>query len=505
MTSLKAKVKHLQQDLQPLDQVAMILIAILTVLIAIVVWSGDHTLPRVQSFSWNNRRIGAEDSGFILTFTRPMNRESVAQNLSIEPPLSGKISWSGRRMAYTLLQPAPYGILFSLNLQGAKDQLYSDQPGQLIEPFTGSFQTRDRAFVYLGIQAEEEGRLMLVNLSQDTAQPTALTPPDLRVIAFKSYPEGDRILFSAIDNQAVVQGLPDPKLFTVTTGLQGDDATDLKNIPAPGTISTVLDNQKYRNLKFDLAADGQTIVVQRENKADLADIGPWVIKAGQSPQPLNVEGGDFLITPDSQSLIIAQGPNLSTIFPLEPGAEPLEFLPKFGQVLSFARDGSAATMVRFNSDGTRSLFLVSNQGKERELYRTPPFGNISSAQFDPTNSVLYCLLTELLDTQTAYQEQPYIAAIDLKTDKLVPLIILPEQQEINMSLAPDGLALLFDQTVTASTDIKGFEEAPRTAGGDRIKTSRLWLLPLDLLLSKGKPQLQPEELPLFGYSPHWLL
>ncbi|NJK36452.1 MAG: hypothetical protein HC835_03590 [Oscillatoriales cyanobacterium RM2_1_1] len=502
MIAFKTTIKRLRQDAQPLDQIAVVLMAVLSVLIGVVVWSGDHSLPQIQDFSWAQRRIGAEDSGFILNFTRPMERDSVEQNLTIKPPLPGKISWSGRRMAYTLLQPAPYGTEFTLTLENARDQLYGKETGQVMEPFTSTFQTRDRAFAYLGIQGEEDGRLMFVNLTQEKIQPMALTPAEIRVIAFEPYATGDRILFSGITEDTLAQGLPEPQLFTVTTGLPGNYDSDQS--PVPGTITPILDNKNYHNLKFDLSPDGETIVIQRASKTDPGDTGPWIIKSGHSPERLNIEGGDFLIAPDSQSLIIAQGPNLTTIVPLKPDAEPLEFLSKFGQVLSFARDGSAATMVRFNPDGTRSLFLVTTQGEERELYRTPPFGNILSAEFDPNHNALYCLLTELLDTQAEYQEQPYIALINLETDKLLPLIILPEQQEINMSLAPDGLALLFDQAVTATADVNGFEEAPRTVGGDRINTSRLWLLPLELTLNQGKPQLQPEELPFPGYSPAWL-
>ena len=163
-------------------------------------------------------------------------------------------------------------------------------------------------------------------------------------------------------------------------------------------------------------------------------------------------------------------------------------------------------MLKFNPDGTRSLFLVNNQGKEQELYRTPPFGNIISAEFDPSNTVLYCLITEVLDDPETYKEQPYIVAIDLKTKQVIPFVILPNQQEINMSLSPDGLALLFDQTVTQTTEPDDPNQSTKTAGGDTIKTSRIWILPLviDRPTDGSKPQVKPEELPFLGFHPQWL-
>lgn len=75
-----------------------------------------------------------------------------------------------------------------------------------------------------------------------------------------------------------------------------------------------------------------------------------------------------MITPDSNAIVIAQGQGLAVV-PLNPeqAAQPLDFLPQFGMVLSFARNGAAATMVKFNADFTRSLFLVSNQGEQKRI------------------------------------------------------------------------------------------------------------------------------------------
>ncbi len=507
MNNFTTKLKKLKW-VQPLDRAALILMMVLTILIGIVLLTGDRTTPKVKEFSWQNKQIGAEDMGFLIAFNRPMNRESVEKNLQIDPPLPGKMSWAGRRMAYTLSEPIPYGTPFSVQLKGARDHLYGDKQGTLIEPFTGFFRSRDRAFTYIGVQGTEEGRLILVNLSQNEPKPIPLTPEDLVVLDFKPYPKGDRILFSAISKTEQKQGLLEPQLYTVTTGInpQSPGENHESAQQTPGQIEKILDAKYYRNLKFDLSPDGNMIVVQRVNKTNPNDASPWFIEKGKSPKPLNAEGGDFLIAPDSQSLVIAQGPDLTTILPLKPNAKPLEFLPKFGQVLGFARDGSAATMLKFNPDGTRSLFLVNNQGQEQELYRTPPFGNIISAEFDPSNTVLYCLITEVLDDPETYKEQPYIVAIDLKTKQVIPFVILPNQQEINMSLSPDGLALLFDQTVTQTTEPDDHNQSTKTAGGDTIKTSRIWILPLviDTPTDGSKPQVKPEELPFLGFHPQWL-
>jgi hypothetical protein len=481
----------------------MLVLAILT---GIVLWSGERTAPRVREFNWQGKHVGADDTAFVLTFSRPMDHASVEENLRITPPMPGKISWAGRRMAFTPTLPLPYGTAFEVQLQGGKDQF--GKPGNshaTMRPFTGQFRTRDRAFAYIGVQGEEAGRLVLYNLTRQQKQ--ILTPPELVVMDFKPYPLGDRILFSASERANQNQGMLAQKLYTVTTGIQVDPPAQLdqpnqsavsrSQSDTPGQMTLLLDSDPYQNLKFDLSNDGRIIVVQRVNRNDPADFGPWILRQGEQPQPLKGEpGGDFLITPDSNSLAIAQGQGLA-ILPLQPDAKPLDFLPKFGMVLNFSQDGSLAAMVKFNTDRTRSLYLVSNQGTQKELLRTT--GSILSGQFGPTKQVLYVLLTELTTVGDLYREQPYLAIIDLKTGQKTALLKLPEQREIQVSLAPDGLGVLFDQTVAPeATD----STTSSPGGGKNIANSRLWLLPLD----PGNPSVaaQPELLPLAGLRPRWL-
>jgi hypothetical protein len=487
---------------QPLDRLAIGLMLVLAVLIGLLLWNGDRSAPKVRNFNWQNKQIGAEDTAFILTFSRPMDHASVETNLKLAPPLPGKTSWAGRRLAYTLTMPAPYGTRYQVQLQNAQDRFTAEGKNRaFIQPFLGQFQTRDRAFAYIGVEGEEAGRLILYNLTQQ--QKRVLTSKNLMVMDFKPYPAGDRILFAATTRQANSQGALDQKLYTVTTGLYFNSPDEPNREPEKaGQLQPVLDSKDYQNLKFDLSADGKTIVVQRVNQRNPGDFGLWLLKEGAEPQPLQTQpGGDFLITPDSSALAFAQGQGLA-LLPLQPQADPLDFLPKFGMVLNFAPDGSAAAMVKFNTNYTKSLFLVTNQGVQKELLKTT--GSILSAQFDPTKQVLYCLLTELLPGEE-YRERPFLAAINLKTAAVEPLLRLPDgQRDIQMNLSPDGLGFLFDQTIAATKD-NAKADSLRTDDGKAIATSRLWLLPVTPPGTTETPvQLQPEQLPLAGLHPRWL-
>jgi hypothetical protein len=462
---------------QPLDRVALITMAILAMLIAILLFAGDHTLPLVRNFSWQGKQVGVQDRAFILTFNRLMDWSKVTTNLKIKPNLEGKTSWTGRRLAYTLTDPIPYGKSFQVDLANAPEALPGNE-GQAkpMRPFAGQFQSRDQAFAYIGVSPAEAGRLVLTNFTRN--RKTVLTPADLVVFDFKPTTAGDRILFTAAKRRGKNQPTFDPELYQVSTGIQAKlpGQPDGEKIPA-GKISKILDNNGYQILKFDLAGDGQNIVVQRAAKLGSGTSGAttggggvtslWLIRDQAEPQLLNAEaGGDFLVAPDGTTLVMSQGQGVA-VLPLDPktAGQPLDFLPQFGMVLDFARDGSAATMVKFNSDYSRSLFVVTNRGTQKQIARIQ--GTIFKTYFDPQQRFLYCLLTRVLPGKD-YNEQPYIAVIDLKTNQFTPIVDLAGQGELSMSLAPDGSGLIFNQVVNL----------PTSQGRAPATSSNLWLLPL---------------------------
>jgi hypothetical protein len=478
-----------------IDRVALSVIFVLTIIIVLLTWGvnscGDNcwfsTGAKVRDFSWNNRVIGAEDQAFILSFDRPMNKESVEQNLLIQPPLSGKFSWAGRRLAYTLLTPAPYGNNYKVILSGATENFSEDK---VMQPFLGEFKTRDRAFVYIGIDQEQRGKLILYNWTKDNK--TILTPDNLIVTEFKTVTGGDRLVFLAVDKTQEIDIL-NQKLYSL----------DLET----KEIKLILDTKDYQNLRFDITPNGKTIVIQRINKNNHDDFGLWLINGQGNLMAIdNSQGGDFLLTPDSENVILAQGEGL-TILPLIPDAKPLDFLPNYGRVITFSQNGNLAAMENFNKDNPEltfinSLYLVNSQGLEEKLLDTE--GSIKNCQFNPNSTMIYCLVTEVLEDQenNEYLEQPYLAEINLQTKKIVPLLMLPNYQDVEIAMAKDGLGILFDQLILSETNIK--EIVLRSNSGGAIKTGKLWfVIPPSLTPSESTtPEL--EQLPFSGIRPQWL-
>ena len=492
---------------EPIDKLSMLLIGGFSVLIGGLMIGdklcGENCFlrkgPQVESFTWQEQNISNKDRAFILTFDRPMDKATVEKNLVIDPPLPGKVSWAGRRLAYTVETPVPYGQTYTVQLSEAREKFRkNNKAGQEMEPFVGTFQSRDRALAYIGTQGEEKGKLVFYNITQQHKR--MLTPPDLVVMNFEFYPEGNRILFSAYKEGLGIDGLRKLKLYTVTTGVN-NGVEDSNNNP-PGKIEEILDNETYQNNQFDLSADGETIVIQRVNRQNPADFDLWIVRKGEKAERLRVTGGNFEITPDNQALAVARGEGIG-ILPLEPESEPLDFLPKFGQLLDFSPQGNSAAMVDFNTDKanlryTRSLFYVNNQGIEKELLNTE--GSIFNCQFTPTGTQLYCLLTELLEGEE-YREQPYFAKFDIKSGEVTPLAKLSNYQDIKMSLSPDGLALLFDQILTS--DDTRLKDNLTNDSGQAIVGGKLWLL-IPPINNNPNSKADLKELPLVGFRPQWL-
>ena len=157
-------------------------------------------------------------------------------------------------------------------------------------------------------------------------------------------------------------------------------------------------------------------------------------------------------------------------------------------------------MVDFNSDNlelryVRSLYLVNNRNKEQKLLDTD--GSVLDCDFNPTQTHLYCLVTELIKG-TDYQEQPYFVEINLESGKVNRLAQLNQYQDINLSMAPDGLGLLFSQVIT---DLNNQTEPFfRTSSGEAIAGGQLWLLVPGVTPDKT----QLEALPFAGVYPRWL-
>jgi hypothetical protein len=480
-----------------LDRRSLWVMSILVALTLIIIGIGDRTLPQVKEFSWQDQSITSADTAFILKFNRRVDRQSIERGLKIEPPLPGKVSWAGQRMAYTLTSPAAYGQTYRLNLDGGRETVGKELGKELV-PFRSQFQTPDGVLAYISSEGKNWGQLLLYNFRTQTA--TAITPPQLVVTDFKVDREGQKVLFSAIDRRAANNQQP-PTSIQKIYSLDRDLRSSLTN-SQPIAAELIVDSQDYQNLKFDLSRDGSKLLVQRANRRDLSDLALWYFSlVNRQDPPVKIKHiGDFLITPDGSAVAAAAGEGVSISPLVDPrqsapteANNDLDFLPKFGTLLSFSEDGTTAAVVKFNNNYTKSLYVVNDLGKQDEVLKIN--GSILAAKFAPNKNFIYCLATELKTTNNLAQEHPYLAAIDLQKKKVLPLLRLPAQQGIQIDLAPDGLAIAIDQAEKATNLTQ------LLTGQDR---GVLWLLPIPPNPEDLNDSIAPVRLPFSGWHPLWL-
>ncbi|MCZ8067146.1 MULTISPECIES: Ig-like domain-containing protein [unclassified Microcystis] len=473
------------------DRLVLATILALIAAISSILIQGNQVPTRGENFSWQGRKIGVRDNYFTLSFNRPIDRSDVETSLVINPPLRGKISWSGDRLTYTLTELPIYGKKYQVKLPIAQG-----------EDFIGEFYSHDRAFAYIGVNQEERGRLIVCNIIQGPnnlteLKKTILTPGDLVVTDFQIYPRGDRILFSAFDRSDLGRDTPKQQLYTITTGLNHDENS--QNLPS-GRIERFLDAKTYQNLRFNLSDNGKTLIVQRINHGNPGDASLWVISDDGQSRPLGIQGDNFLLSPDGKKAVVSQTGGVAVI-PLDVQGGKPQFLPTYEKILAFSRDGRQKLMVKSEPDNQRSLFLLNDRGESRLLLRTA--NPIISCEFEPRQEkTLYCLKSDLvMGSDGKVKEEPFLGIIELETGKMIPLLALPNYRDVQMSMSPDGVALLFDQLATIPF---GVGNDLVTGEGSSIADGRLWLLPVpDQFSANSIPKILPQELNA-GFKPRWL-
>lgn len=478
--------------LKRFDQVVLTCLFGLVLLIALLWGFGDRTPTTVETFSWEGKQISVADQTFQLTFNEAVDPAFVAQHLTLDPPLPGKLSWIGKRFFYTLKDLPIYGQDYQLQLS-APEVNENTQP--VIEPFLSRFKTRDRAFAYIGTEGTDRGRLILYNLTQQAK--SVLTPADLIVLDFDVYPDGDRLLFAAIPRGANNIQVGDQKLYTITTGLNFKPAHT--TAPPAGQIRQILDATDYQNGKFQLAANGQRIIIQRTNRENPRDRSLWAIEGQAEPRPLGVPADDFLLAPNAAVVAVTQQNKLSLV-PLTRNGGAIQAKEAFTKLLAFSPDQTQQLALQ-ETNGSRSLYILDQTGEERLLLQssTP----IVDCHYEPRRAeLLYCLKIDQHQSLGQPVQEPFLSVINLESGNETPLLALPNYQDVRLSVAADGLALLFDQVViaapTPTADL--FTDA-----GLAVEGGRLWLLALPEL--EAKPQnLQPvpPEALMPGYKPQWI-
>jgi dipeptidyl aminopeptidase/acylaminoacyl peptidase len=363
----------------------------------------------------------------------------------------------------------------------------------------------EKMFGYIATDGENRGRLMVQKVGE--AKSNTVSPAGFLVKDFRFLPNSQAVLFAAVPVTKDIAQISSPQIYQ----------TNITN----GSPKLVLDNKEYQNIKFEITPDGKIMVVHRVSSKNPGEFGIFAIDIETSKTLQRVsQGGSFAITPDSTAIAVSEGDGV-TIKPFKDGSKFANFSNKFGRILSFASNGSAALLEKYNDNYTRDLFIVSDKGVEKKLLTVS--GEIQAAQFTADGQGVYGIVAELAsipkphnhdhdnhqdgdeeeeaaDT-VGYNSQPYLVAIEVATAKSTKLYKLHQQQGISMTLAPDGRSLIYDQVTTEKGT--GTTQRLTAPDGQSITQSKLWMMPLPETINKVTTNNTPQDLKLAGYNPRW--
>ncbi|MEB3173968.1 MAG: hypothetical protein VKN60_02090 [Cyanobacteriota bacterium] len=471
---------------------ALLVIALLGGLISFELLWGRPAPLRVNYTNWQNKKIGAQDRILSLGFNQPIDGQGLSQLWKISPNLGGQLSWQGKRLFYSLTETPRYGVNYQIQLQPG----LGAAPREL-ENFTSLASARNRSFFYIGTDGEERGRLILFDLTDpQKLQKTILTPKDLLVRQFQVYPQGDRVLFIASDPR---ERQPQLALFTVTTGVHHNKTQQSAEIP--GRLERLLAEDGYDTLQIALAPRGERGALLRQNRQNPTDRGLWILEPDGSARPLGVKAEQFRLSPRGTQAAFRQGDGVG-IAPLTPEGGGSQFWRGYERAMAFTPDGNGVLLTQINDDYTYSLVIKNSQTQETEAIFRSVYP-VQTCEFDPIPPQdLYCLKTEMVNQgEGNFQEETFLIRIDRKTGKTQSLLALPNYPDAQLSLAPDGSALLLDQAAIAppvgANDVL-------TPSQQAVTEARIWLLPLaELRQTQSTPRLAPQEVTA-GFAPLWL-
>lgn len=192
------------------DRLIFLVIAILIVAIGVTVLLGDRVGARVLRMEPEG--IARSTEPIVVQFSESMNRDSVAEHLSIQPPIEGIIVWNANTMIFQPDQPLQPGESYTINIgAGAESQtgrrLLSDQ--------RMSIDIRTPKVAYLAPPTRNPQNIFITD-PLNPADTRQITDTESGVFDFAVSPDGSQIAFAEYEPDFSAVNI---KLLDLETGV----------------------------------------------------------------------------------------------------------------------------------------------------------------------------------------------------------------------------------------------------------------------------------------------
>lgn len=202
---------------------------LLAVVLGVIYITGT---PRLVSFSPGDGDAAAPPGATLqLTFSRPMNHESLVNRLQIDPPAPGSFSWEANTLVFTPDQPWDPGERITVILSaGARASSMLAAP--IREEFTWSFSIRETQIVYL---FPANGPANIYTSDPSTSQTHQLTEYPGGVLGYHVNQDGTSIFYSILKDDISSQILRLDTGVSIQSESNSDPVDALSN-PEPELV-----------------------------------------------------------------------------------------------------------------------------------------------------------------------------------------------------------------------------------------------------------------------------
>ncbi len=412
-----------------LEQVFFPFTAVIGLALGSMLLLGDQTKPQVRDSNLLDQKLRPEKAHMLFTFNRPMDQASIEKGFTINPPVMGKFSWSGKRFAFTPKSPLVYGQKYDLQITG------KDQTGKVMVPFKSTITTPSRKFFYIGTEDSEKDHLFAVDF--ESKQQQQITPNNHIVLKFSPHPNGNKVYYFAFR--------PEDK-----TSLLEQDYQSLYEVSFAQTdklaSQNIADFKKWSNIDFLLSPNGKNLLIQRLRKSSMPEFGLWLLDTNNpnvdwQPFYYSQLSGDIFFTPDSGALagIDSGGLVIAPLSAEKQNKPQPEFITGYAQFFDFSADGQSALVSRYDAAFRSELVILGTNGQLQKLITTGAI--LSHAKFDPLGQYVYVILL-FEPKQVEGCEHYQLVRFDLKTGKQKELWNQIDKNLIAFDLSPDGKYIL---------------------------------------------------------------
>lgn len=151
----------------------------------------SYSTPSVVGLEVTNGTIEnahISDQQMKITFSRPMDKQSVEAAFLTDPTIAGNISWSQNTLFFTPQKPLNYDTTYDISVGDTAQDTYGKR---ITERYISSLTTEQGKFVFVG----EEGQLYMSDLKENVRQIT----DDINLIQFFVSREAQQIVLLHYD------------------------------------------------------------------------------------------------------------------------------------------------------------------------------------------------------------------------------------------------------------------------------------------------------------------